>query len=74
MRSMCTTPKAFATTLRPGQTHLAAGAVHLAVAADQHADSGAIDVVELSQIDHQLAGAILNQALHSSLDGHQFVT
>ena len=59
--------------MRACNAHLSTGTIHLAVAADQHADSRAIDVLELGHIDHQLAGALLDHALDRGLEAHQFV-
>ena len=59
--------------LRAGHAHLAAGPLDLSVAGHQHADSGAVDVFELGDIDHQLARALFDQALDGGFEAHQFV-
>src|SRR5665213_1232958 len=60
--------------VRAGGKMRVAGTIHLAGTATQHADPRAVDVIELGQIHHQLAGTVLNQALHRGFEAHQFVT
>ena len=51
--------------------HPAAALLHASAAADQHSQSGAVEVVQPGQIDHQLAGPAVDQPVDGILGVHQ---
>src|ERR1700722_14447173 len=47
--------------------HPAAASLHVSAAEDQHPQSGAVDVVQPGQIDHQLAGSAVDHPVDGIL-------